>query len=123
MPYKFDKELRELIVEIRGSQKDLFLTLQLELFESFPSSAPFPSIDYLEIDCILQANKIQHDLLDLRLAILLEKDLSSLVQPPNITWPNHYVSLLLLWNPSALLPPDNIDYDPHSISPYLLTLM
>ena len=72
MPYEFDEELQELIVYIRGIWKDL-LFFQLELFGLFPSSAPFPLINYLGINCILQANKIQHDLLDLRLDILLEK--------------------------------------------------
>ena len=95
MPYEFKKELHELIVEIRGIQKDL-LSMQLELFGSFPSSAPVPLINYLVINCILQANEIQHDLLDLRLAVMLTKDLSSLVQPRNVTWPNHYVCLILL---------------------------
>ena len=78
MPYEFNKELRKLIVEIKGIQKDL-LSLKLEPFGCFPSLAPFPLIDYLAIICILQANEIQHDFLDLWLAILLEKDLSSLV--------------------------------------------
>ena len=95
MPYKFDEELWELIVEIRGIWKDL-LSMQLELFGSFPSATPVSLIDYLAINCILQANKIQHDLLDLRLAIILEKDLSFLIHPHNVTWPNHYVHLILL---------------------------
>ena len=96
MPYKFDKELCELILQIRGIWKDL-LSMQLELFGSFPSAAPDPLIDYLEINCILQANEIQHDLLDLRLAIMLEKNLSSLIYSHNVIWPNHYVNLILLW--------------------------
>ena len=95
MPYELNEELQELIVEIRGIQKDL-LSMQLELFSSFPSATPVPLIDYLAIDCILQANKIQHDLLDLRLAIILEKDLFSLIFPHNITWPGYYVHLILL---------------------------
>ena len=61
MPYKFNKELCQLIVEIRGIQKD-FLSMQLELFRSYPSVAAVPSINYLAMNCILQANKIQHDL-------------------------------------------------------------
>ena len=97
MPYK---ELQELIVEIRGIWKDL-LSMQLELFGPFPSAAPVPSIDHLVIDCILQANKLQHNLLDVRLAIMLKKDLSSLIHPHNITWPNHYVHLILLWSLSC----------------------
>ena len=95
MPYKFNEELCELIVEIRGIWKDL-LSMQLELFGSFPSATLVPLINYLVIDCILQANKIQHDLLDLRLAIILEKDLSSLICSYNITWPGYYVHLILL---------------------------
>ena len=95
MPYEFDKELRELIVEIRGIWKDL-LSIQLELFGSFPSTAPVPSIDYLVINCILQGNKIQHNLLDLRLAIMLEKELFSFICLHNVTWPGYYVHLILL---------------------------
>ena len=57
MPYEFDEELRELVVEIRGIWKDL-LSLQLELFGSLPSATPIPSINYLAINCILQANEI-----------------------------------------------------------------
>ena len=95
MPYKFDKELRQLIVEIRGIQKDL-LSIQLELFGSYPSVVAVPSINYLVMDCILQANEIQHDLLDLRLAIMMERDLSSLTHPHNVTWPGYYVHLILL---------------------------
>ena len=64
MPYKFNEELHQLIVEIRGIQKDL-LSMQLELFRSYPSVAAVPLIDYLAMDCILQANEIQHNLLDL----------------------------------------------------------
>ena len=83
MPYKFNEELHQLIMEIRGIQKNL-LSMQLELFRSYPSVAPVPSINYLAMDCILQANKIQHELLDLRLAIIMmEKDLSSLIHPHN----------------------------------------
>ena len=95
MPYKFNEELHELIVEIRGIWKDL-LFMQLELFDSFPSAASVPLIDYLAINCILQANKIQHDLLDLRLAIMLEKDLSSLIHPHNVIRSGYYVHLVLL---------------------------
>ena len=100
MPYEFDKELWELIVEIRGIWKDL-LSMQLELFGSFPSTTSVPLINYLVINCILQANKIQHDLLDLRLEIMLEKDLSSLIHPHNVTWPGYYVHLILLWSLSC----------------------
>ena len=95
MPYKFNEELHQLIVEIRGIRKNL-LSMQLGLFGSYPSVAAVPSIDYLAMDCILQANEIQHDLLDLRLAIMMEKDLSSLIHPHNITWPGYYVHLVLL---------------------------
>ena len=95
MPYEFDEELCKLIVEIRGIQKDL-LSMQLELFGFYPSAVPVPLIDYLAMDCILQANEIQHNLLDLRLAIMMEKDLSSLIYPHNVTWPGYYVHLILL---------------------------
>ena len=71
--------------------------MQLGLFRSYPSVVAVPLIDYLAMDCILQANEIQHDLLDLRLAIMMEKDLSSLIHPHNITWPGYYVHLVLLW--------------------------
>ena len=70
--------------------------MQLGLFRSYPSVVAVPLIDYLAMDCILQANEIQHDLLDLRLAIMMEKDLSSLIHPHNITWPGYYVHLVLL---------------------------
>ena len=96
MPYKFNEELCQLTVEIRGIRKDL-LSMQLKLFGSYPSVVPVPSIDHLEMDCILQANEIQHDLLDLRLAIMMEKDLSSLIYLHNVTWPGYYVHLILLW--------------------------
>ena len=96
MPYEFDKELCQLIVEIRGIWKDL-LSMQLKLFRSYPSVAAVPSIDYLVMDCILQANEIWHDLLDSRLAIMMERDLFSLIHPHNITWPGYYVHLILLW--------------------------
>ena len=66
MPYKFNEELHQLIVEISRIRKDL-LSMQLKLFGSYPSVTAVPSIDYLVMDCILQANKIQHNLLDLRL--------------------------------------------------------
>ena len=95
MPYEFDEELHQLIVEIRGIRKDL-LSMQLELFRSHPSVAVVPSINYLAMDCILQANKIQHDLSDLRLAIMMERNLSSLIYPHNITWPGYDVHLILL---------------------------
>ena len=94
MPYESDEELCQLIVEIRGIWKDL-LFMQLELFGSYPSVAAVPSIDYLAMGCILQENEIQHDLLDLRLAIMMERDLSSLIYPYNVTWLGYYVHLIL----------------------------
>ena len=70
--------------------------MQLKLFRSYPLVAAVPLINYLAMDCILQANEIQHDLLDLRLAIMMERDFSSLIHPHNITWPSYYVHLILL---------------------------
>ena len=70
--------------------------MQLELFGSYPSVVAVPLIGYLAMDCILQANKIQHDLLDLRLAIMMGRDLSSFIYPHNVTWPGYYVHLILL---------------------------
>ena len=118
MPYKFDEEPCQLIMEIRGIQKDL-LSMQLKLFGSYPSVAPVPSIDYLVMDCILQANEIQHNLLDLRLAIMMEQDLSSLIHPYNATWPGYYFHSEISHAPTPI---DNSDYYPHALPSYLSRL-
>jgi hypothetical protein len=86
MPYEFDWEIRDLIVEIRGLRKDL---LKLEL--GFLEGERFTHmVDYLATDCILQANEIQHELLDIRLALLFEEDLSRLIRPVFPT-PRYYL--------------------------------
>ena len=121
MLYKFDKELCLLIVEIRGIRKDL-LSMQLELFRSYPSVAAVPSINYLVMDCILQANEIQHDLLDLRLAIMMERDLSSLIHPTMLPGQATMSTSSCSDASPALSSTGTSDYDPLTLPPFLSPL-
>ena len=75
MPYEFDWEIRQIILEVQRISFVL-LDLHLELYGSHTHT----SLDLLVIDCIIQTHNILNKILDIRLALLLEENLSSAIQ-------------------------------------------
>ena len=67
MPYEFDWEFQELIMEIRGIHYHL-----LDLLIDYANPPPRVSVNHLAISCIIQSHEIQEELTDIRLALLFE---------------------------------------------------
>lgn len=71
MPYEFDWEFQELIMEIRGIHYHL-----LDLLIDYANPPPHVSINHLAISCIIQSHEIQEELTNIRLALLFEMSFS-----------------------------------------------
>ena len=72
----FDMDMKSLIHNVWGLQNDL---LWLELCYATPYLDQEHALDYFLVDCILQANNIRHEILNIRLALLCEDELSTLL--------------------------------------------
>ena len=73
----FDADWKSLIHNVCGLQNEC---VYLEL--SFATSHPLQDhiLDFISEDCILQANNIQHEILNIRLALLCGDNLSTLLR-------------------------------------------
>ena len=80
LPYElyreYNMDMKMLIHEVQGLQNDL---LWLELCYAMPYLCCEHALDYFLVDCILQANNIWHEILDIRLALLCGDKLTTLL--------------------------------------------
>ena len=97
----FDADMKSLIHNVQGLQNEC---LWLELCIATPYLEREHALSYFLVDWILQANNIWHKILDIRLALLCNNDLSTLLwftEPFPLLWLNH---LLQLSKPYSLYP-------------------
>ena len=73
----FNADWKSLIHNVCSLQNEC---VYLELSFAMPHPPQDHVLDFISEDCILQANNIQHKILDIRLALLSEDELSTLLQ-------------------------------------------
>ena len=72
----FDADMKSLIHNVHGLQNEC---LWLELCFATPYLEQDHTLDYFLVNCILEANNIQHKILDIRPALLCNNNLSTLL--------------------------------------------
>ena len=73
----FDTDWKSLIQGVRVLQNEC---VYFESIYTTPQQQFDNVLDWLSDDCIQQANDIQHEILDIRLALLCSKEISTLLQ-------------------------------------------
>ena len=73
----FDADWKSLIHNVRGLQNE-WVYLELSFATSHPPHDHV--LDFISEDCILQANNIRYEILNIRLTLLCGDDLSTLLQ-------------------------------------------